>query len=138
MCSRWQTGASHRRWCSIRRDNAGECPDGFALTTVVLRQDPENYNHIGRRLAEERRWFWANQFDNTANRESHYRSTGPEIWKQTNSQVSAFVACVGTGGTLARVSLYLKKQNPTVAVVRVDPYGAAIWFLVHQWQHRYK
>ena len=90
-------------------------------------RDPENYNHIARRLAEERGWFWANQFDNTANREAHYRSTGPEIWKQTSGQVSAFVASVGTGGTLAGASLYLKEQNPDVAAVCADPYGAAMW-----------
>jgi cysteine synthase len=90
-------------------------------------RDPENYNHIARRLAEERGWFWANQFDNTANREAHYRSTGPEIWKQTSGQVSAFVASVGTGGTLAGASLYLKEQNPNVAAVCADPYGAAMW-----------
>src|SRR6267378_1742718 len=50
-------------------------------------KDSENYNHIARRLAEERGWFWANQFDNTANREAHYRSTGPEIWKQTDGNL---------------------------------------------------
>src|SRR5881296_2547919 len=90
-------------------------------------KDPENYNHIARRLAEERGWFWANQFDNTANREAHYRSTGPEIWKQTNGQVGGFVASVGTGGTLAGASRYLKEQNPNVAAVCPDPYGAAMW-----------
>jgi cysteine synthase A len=74
-------------------------------------KDPENYNHIARRLAEERGWFWANQFDNTANRDAHYRSTGPEIWKQTEGKVSA----------------YLKEQNPKIEIVCADPYGAAMW-----------
>src|SRR4030095_6609672 len=80
-------------------------------------KEPENYNHIARRLAEERDWFWANQFDNTANRDAHYRSTGPEIWKQTEKKISAFVAAVGTGGTLAGVSTYLKEQNPNIQIV---------------------
>ncbi|MGC2626753.1 MAG: cysteine synthase A [Candidatus Udaeobacter sp.] len=90
-------------------------------------KDPENYNHIARRLAGERGWFWANQFDNTANRDAHYRSTGPEIWKQTKGKISAFVAAVGTGGTLAGVSTYLKEQNPKIETVCADPYGAAMW-----------
>ncbi len=90
-------------------------------------RDPENYNHIARRMAEERGWFWANQFDNTSNREAHYHSTGPEIWEQTKGEVSVFVAAVGTGGTLAGTSLYLKEQNPNVAAVCPDPYGAAMW-----------
>jgi len=90
-------------------------------------KDPENYNHIARRLAEERSWFWANQFDNTANRNAHYCSTGPEIWKQTEGKVTAFVAAVGTGGTLAGVSTYLKEQNPEIQIVCADPYGAAMW-----------
>ena len=90
-------------------------------------KDPENYNHIARRLAEERGWFWANQFDNTANRNAHYRGTGPEIWRQTAGQISAFVAAVGTGGTLAGTTQYLKEQNPKVAAVCADPYGAAMW-----------
>src|SRR5262249_25323997 len=88
---------------------------------------PGNYNHIARRLAEERSWFWANQFDNTANRDAHYRSTGPEIWKQTDGKITAFVAAVGTGGTLAGVSTYLKEQNPKIQIVCADPYGAAMW-----------
>src|SRR6187401_2112058 len=93
-------------------------------------KDPENYNHIACRLAGECGWFWANQFDNTANRDPHYRSTGPEIWKQTEGKVSAFVAAVGTGGTLAGVSTYLKEQNPNIEVVGADPFGAAMrsWF----------
>src|SRR5439155_6797000 len=74
-----------------------------------------------------RGWFWANQFDNTANRDAHYRSTGPELWKQTAGKVRAFVAAVGTGGTLAGVSRYLKEQNPKIQVVCADPYGAAMW-----------
>jgi cysteine synthase A len=90
-------------------------------------KDPENYNHIARRLAEERGWFWANQFDNTANRDAHYRSTGPEICKQTKGRITTFVASVGTGGTLAGVSTYLKEQNPNVQIVCADPYGAAMW-----------
>jgi cysteine synthase A len=90
-------------------------------------RDAENYNHIARRLAEERGWFWANQFDNISNRQAHYRGTGPEIWEQTKGQVTAFVASVGTGGTLAGTTLYLKKQKPDVAAVCADPYGAAMW-----------
>jgi len=90
-------------------------------------KDPENYNHIARRLAEQRGWFWANQFDNTANRDAHYRSTGPEIWKQTEGKVGAFVAAVGTGGTLAGVGVYLKEQNQKIEIVCADPYGAAMW-----------
>src|SRR3954470_17197460 len=86
-------------------------------------KDSENYNHIARRLAEEH----GNQFDNTANRAAHYRSTGPEIWKQTEGKISAFIAAVGTGGTLAGVSSYLKEQNPKIEIVCADPFGAAMW-----------
>ncbi len=89
--------------------------------------DPGNYNHIAKRLAEENGWYWANQFDNTANRQAHYQSTGPEIWKQTNGQVTAFVAAVGTGGTLTGTSQYLKEQNAKLTTVCADPYGAAMW-----------
>jgi cysteine synthase A len=89
--------------------------------------NPGNYNHVARRMAEEKGWFWANQFDNTANRLIHYRTTGPEIWEQTAGKVSAFVSAVGTGGTLGGTTLYLKGRNPKIFVGCADPYGAAMW-----------
>jgi cysteine synthase A len=89
--------------------------------------DPGNYNRVAQRLAAENGWFWANQFDNVANRLAHYRGTGPEIWGQTAGRVSGFVSAVGTGGTLAGTALFLKEQNPRVAVVCADPFGAAMW-----------
>ena len=89
--------------------------------------DPGNYNHVAQRLAGEKGWFWANQFDNLANRLAHYRGTGPEIWEQTQGKVSAFVAAVGTGGSLAGTALFLKEKNPQIAVVCADPFGGAMW-----------
>ncbi len=89
--------------------------------------DPGNYNHVAKRLAEERGWFWANQFDNIANRTAHFRGTGPEIWKQTAGGITSFVSAVGTGGTLAGVGLYLKVRKPSMIVGCADPYGAAMW-----------
>jgi cysteine synthase len=89
--------------------------------------NPNNYNRVAQRLAQEKGWFWANQFDNTANRLAHYQTTGPEIWEQTKGEVTAFVSAVGTGGTLAGTSSYLKERNPKIAAVCSDPYGAAMW-----------
>jgi cysteine synthase A len=92
--------------------------------------DPGNYNRQAQRLAQEKGWFWANQFDNVANRLAHYRTTGPEIWEQTGGEVTGFVASIGTGGTLAGTSLFLKEKNPAIKAVCADPYGAAMfsWF----------
>jgi len=92
--------------------------------------DPGNYNRQAQRLAEENGWYWANQFDNLANRMAHYNTTGPEIWEQTSGEVTGFVASVGTGGTLAGAALFLKEQNPKIKTVCADPYGAAMysWF----------
>ena len=92
--------------------------------------DPGNYNRQAQRLAEENGWYWANQFDNVANRLAHYKTTGPEIWEQTSGEVTGFVASVGTGGTLAGTALFLKEQNPKIKTVCADPYGAAMysWF----------
>ena len=88
---------------------------------------PDNYNHVARHLAQEKGWFWANQFDNTANRLAHYHTTGSEIWKQTAGEVSAFVSAVGTGGTLGGTAKYLKERNPQIVIGCPDPYGAAMW-----------
>jgi cysteine synthase A len=89
--------------------------------------DPGNYNRVAQRLSEEKGWFWANQFDNTANRRAHYETTGPEIWEQTAGEITAFICSVGTGGTLAGVGSYLKERNSQVAVGCADPFGAAMW-----------
>ena len=102
---------------------------GVEVITVPEKpySDAANYNRIAERLATEKGWFWANQFDNTANRRAHYQSTGPEIWEETNGEVTAFACSVGTGGTLAGVALYLKERNPEIAVACADPFGAAMW-----------
>ena len=87
-----------------------------------------NYNKVAARLADEIcGGFWANQFDNLANRRFHYSTTGPEIWNQTGGAVSAFICAVGTGGTLAGVTQYLKEQNNEIIAACADPYGAAMW-----------
>jgi cysteine synthase A len=90
-------------------------------------KDPDNYIHIADRLAQENGWFWANQFDNTANRDAHEQTTGPEIWRQTGGEVSAFVAAIGSGGTLGGVAKALKKERADVKAVCADPCGAAMW-----------
>ena len=102
---------------------------GANVLTVPERpySDPENYNRIAQRLAAEKGWFWANQFDNTANRHAHFSSTGPEIWDQTAGELTAFVSAVGTGGTLAGTGLYLKERRKEMALICADPYGAAMW-----------
>ncbi len=102
---------------------------GAEVTTVPAKpyHNPGNYNRVAERLAKQNGWFWANQFDNTANRQAHYATTGPEIWRQTKGSVSAFVSAIGTGGTLAGTAAYLKERNPGVTVVCADPYGAAMW-----------
>ena len=91
-------------------------------------KDPENYQHIARRTAEQiPGGWWANQFDNTANADGHYRTTGPEIWRQTQGRVTAFVASIGSGGTLSGVSRALKERNSAIRTVCADPLGAAMW-----------
>ena len=100
---------------------------------AVPYKDPNNYVKLSGRLAQEldatlpNGAIWANQFDNVANRMGHYRTTGPEIWRQTEGKVDAFTCAVGTGGTLAGVGLYLKERNPEVRIALADPMGAALY-----------
>lgn len=94
-------------------------------------KDPNNYVRLSGRLAAEiPNAIWANQFDNLANRQSHYETTGPEIWQQTNGKVDAWVAATGTGGTFAGVAMYLKEQNPQIKNVLADPMGSGLYSYV--------
>jgi cysteine synthase len=92
----------------------------------------ENYYHVARRIAEEMPGaFWANQFENIANRNAHEASTGPEIWEQTAGRIDAFVAAAGTGGTIAGVARALKARNGDVLTVLCDPMGSALYNYVN-------
>ena len=71
--------------------------------------------------------FFANQFENLSNAKAHYLTTGPEIWRQTNGRVDAFVAGSGTGGTLAGVSAYLKQRNARIVIALADPPGSSLF-----------
>lgn len=86
--------------------------------------NPNNYVHVAERLARQLGGFYANQWDNLANREAHIVGTGPEIWEQTHGQVDGFVSAIGTGGTLSGCALYLKAKNPAVQIGLADPHGA--------------
>lgn len=108
------------------------------LVPAVPYKDPNNYVKVAGRLAEElaksepNGAIWANQFDNVANREGHYRTTGPEIWEQTGGRIDAFTCAVGTGGTLAGVAMFLKERQPSIRIVCADPMGAALY---HWYKH---
>jgi len=96
-------------------------------------KDPNNYVKFSGRLAaeineqEEFGAIWANQFDNVANREIHYQTTGPEIWNQTDGKIDAFICAVGSGGSLAGVAKALKEKNPKIKIGLADPNGAALY-----------
>jgi cystathionine beta-synthase len=95
--------------------------------TSVPPDSPESYNGVADRLAREIPGGWRpNQFANLANPDVHYRETGPEIWEQTNGKVTAFVAGVGTGGTISGVGEYLKERNPDIRIIGADPEGSIL------------
>jgi cysteine synthase A len=97
--------------------------------------NPNNYQHIARRLAEQLRKtenngvLFADQWNNLDNRKAHYLSTGPEIWQQTDGKVDGFICAVGTGGTLAGTSIYLREKNKHIVIGCADPRGAAMYNL---------
>ncbi len=100
---------------------------------AVAFADPNNYQHVGRRLADELRKtekhgvFFADQWNNLDNRKAHYTTTGPEIWEQTGGTIDAFICAVGTGGTLAGTSAYLRERKPSITIGVADPKGAAMY-----------
>ncbi|WP_417797831.1 cysteine synthase A [Terasakiella pusilla] len=116
-----------------KKDMLRLCGADLRLVPAVPYKDPNNYVHYSRRLAEElaeteeNGAIWANQFDNVANRQGHIDTTAQEIWDQTDGKVDGFVCAVGTGGTLAGVSMGLKAQNKDVQIAIADPMGAALY-----------
>jgi cystathionine beta-synthase len=99
--------------------------DVVICPTAVPPESPESYYRVADRITKETPGaFQPNQYFNAANPEAHYRSTGPEIWRQTDGSIDVFVAGVGTGGTISGVARYLKEQNPDVVVVGADPEGS--------------
>jgi cysteine synthase A len=102
---------------------------------AVPYSNPNNYQHIGRRLADELRKgepngvVFADQWNNLDNRKAHFVSTGPEIWRDTGGKVDGFICSIGTGGTIAGVSTYLREQKKDIVIGVADPRGAAMYNL---------
>ncbi len=92
--------------------------------THVAADDPRSYYKVAERIRDERGAYLPYQYYNQANPMAHYRTTGPEIWRQTEGRITHWVAGVGTGGTISGVARYLKEQNPEVRVIGVDPVGS--------------
>ena len=100
---------------------------------AVPYSNPGNYVRYSGALAEERAKtepngaIWANQFDNVANRQGHYETTGPEIWAQTEGKIDGFICAIGSGGTLAGVAMALRERKTDIQIGLADPYGAALF-----------
>jgi cysteine synthase A len=121
-----------------KKDMLRLCGAQLIEVPAVPYANPNNYVKLSGRLAEQlaktdsNGAIWANQFDNTANRQAHIETTAPEIWRQTGGKVDGFVTAAGTGGTLAGVSLGLKAINPNIRIVLADPMGSALY---HYYKH---
>src|SRR5689334_15829475 len=116
-----------------KKDMLHLCGADLRLVPALPYSNPGNYVRYSGKLAEElaakepNGAIWANQFDNTANRDGHYRTTGPEIWNQTDGKVDGFICAVGTGGTLAGVARALRERKADVVIGLADPPGAALY-----------
>src|ERR1700675_1382208 len=116
-----------------KKDMLRLCGAELVEVPAVPYSNPNNYVKVSGRLAaqlaktEPNGAIWANQFDNVANRDGHVRTTGPEIWEQTEGEVDGFVCSVGTGGTLAGIGIALKERNKDVKIALADPLGAALY-----------
>jgi cysteine synthase len=130
----------YRATIVIPRTQSQEKKDAIALMGAELVEvdalpyaNPGNYVRYSGRLAEELAAkepagaIWANQFDNTANRQAHIEGTGPEIWAQTEGRIDGFICSVGTGGTLAGVAAALRDRRPDIAIGLADPGGASLY-----------
>lgn len=121
-----------------KKDMLRLCGADLRLVPAVPYRDPNNYVRYSGRLAEElaarepNGAVWANQFDNIANRDAHFETTGPEIWEQTEGKVDGFTCAVGSGGTLAGVAAALRRRNPNIRIALADPMGAALF---HHYKH---
>ena len=118
-----------------KKDMLTLCGAELVQVPAVPYSNPNNYQHVGRRLAEELKKtepngvIFADQWNNLDNRLAHYTSTGPEIWQQTDGKVDAFVSTVGTGGTLAGASTFLREMKKDIVIGCADPRGAAMYNL---------
>ena len=116
-----------------KKDTLRLCGAELVEVPAVPFANPNNYVKVSGRLAaelartEKHGAIWANQFDNVANRDGHFRTTGQEIWKQTDGKVDGFICAVGTGGTLGGVALALKERNKNIKIGLADPKGAALY-----------
>jgi cysteine synthase A len=116
-----------------KKDMLRLCGADLRLVPALPYANPGNYVRYSEVLAKEiaakepNGAVWANQFDNVANRDGHYRTTGPEIWEQTNGKVDGFTCSVGSGGTLVGVAMALKERNPGVKIALSDPMGSALY-----------
>ena len=130
----------YRTCIVIPRTQSQEKKDAIRLLGAELVEvdavpyaDPGNYVRYSGRLAQERAAtepngvLWANQFDNIANRDAHFQTTGPEIWEQTDGRVDGFICAVGSGGTLAGVAMALRERKPDIAIGLADPFGASLY-----------
>ena len=99
----------------------------YVCPAHVSADDPRSYYQVAKRLHEEIKGsVYINQYFNQLNIDAHYATTGPEIWEQTNGNITHLVACSGTGGTISGIGRYLKEQNPNVKIIGVDAYGSVL------------
>ena len=99
----------------------------YVCPANVSADDPRSYYQVAKRLHNEIKGsIYINQYFNQLNIDAHYNSTGPELWNQTEGEITHLVACSGTGGTISGISKYLKEQNPNVKVIGVDAFGSVL------------
>jgi cysteine synthase len=123
-----------------KKDMLRLCGAELVEVQALPYNNPNNYQHVGRRLADQLKKtekngvIFADQWNNLDNPKAHYVSTGPEIWQQTDGKVDGFICSMGTGGTIAGVSTFLREKKKSITIGVADPRGAAMynWFAHHE------